>query len=266
MNDFECLSYHTEYSCLGDIEEELNSSSCFSDVFASLDDWSCDETVSVNYEIILFRGTILSKEYNESNACIFNKQQIKNHLKQAQEIFPFEFRIEEDDNWEHDSYSAKFPVYKVFLFVEDACPSFHKYILTWTRYLYEYPYNVLLLDAYRLKKDTRFTFTSIADIFNLVLGCYCEDLSSVHQIPRDKAICTPIKKKDIYNKLIKVDMLNKLYKVLICERKAISEYIDDTSICDLEYWTTEKYFNRHRKPIYLEVYKSQKKALSKLKN
>ena len=30
-------------------------------------------------------------------------------------------------------------------------PTFHKYVLTWLRYTYEFPYNVFLKDAYNLK-------------------------------------------------------------------------------------------------------------------
>ena len=165
MRDFQFLCYHTEYSCKGAIGKKMGVSACFSRVFNAID----GENISEDYEIILYKGTKLAKEKNKSNSCLFTKKQISNHLKQAQRIYPFNFRITEVTNW-GDGYN----VFKVHLKLIQAPGTFHKYLLTWLRYMYEYPYNVILYDAYKLKKDPCFRFTSISDLFNLVLGCFSE--------------------------------------------------------------------------------------------
>ena len=246
MKDFEFLDYCTEYSCKGDYTQKMKQCACFGFIFNRVE----TELVTETYKIILYKGTEYSKENHQSNACLFTHRQIKNHLKQAQEIYPFKFRVTE-------GYQYGYDFFRVTLTLNKLPGTFHKYLLTWLRYLYEFPYNVILLDAYKLKRVTQFRYTSISDLFNLVLGCYLNDPREIHQIARN-VINNRLKKKEIREKLNQVNQLNDIYERLKVKDRVIPRYSDEYAFTDIEYWS-DYYFEKDRKPIYLDTYKDIKK-------
>lgn len=257
MNNFWYLDYHTEYSCEGDIYHSLEANACFSYVFKN----SYSDNMSVDYSVILYKDTKLADEYHKSNACFLTKNQLENHLKQAQILYPFKFAVHDLTNYhqvddDYNNCDECWNVYKVDLKLENVPGTFHKYLLTWLRYTYEFPYNVLLLDAYKLKNEDCFRFTSIANIFNLVLGCYCDkELNGLHQVPEDNALVEFLKTKDLREKLSDIRKLNTIYKALKYKREMIPESINNLSIRDIEYWNDNKLYEEFRKPIYLKTYK-----------
>lgn len=247
MNDFQFLDYHTEYSCKGAFEKEMDVEACFSFVFEQ----TGKENISEEYEVILYKGTAFSREHHNSNSCLFTKKQIRNHLKQAQGIYPFDFHITEAAEW-RDGYS----VFKIHLKLTNVPGTFHKYLLTWLRYMYEYPYNVILYDAYKLKRDPCFRFTSMSDLFNLVLSCFNEDPRDIHQIARNQVSKTMLK-RDIREKLQKIQILNNVYVKLKNKVKInqIPNGDGDLTTADFEFWESDDIFERRRKPVYMNVYK-----------
>lgn len=247
MNDFQFLDYHTEYSCKGAFEKEMDAEACFSFVFGQ----TGKENISEEYEVILYKGTAFSREHHNSNSCLFTKKQIRNHLKQAQGIYPFDFHITEAAEW-RDGYS----VFKIHLKLTNVPGTFHKYLLTWLRYMYEYPYNVILYDAYKLKRDPCFRFTSMSDLFNLVLSCFNEDPRDIHQIARNQVSKTMLK-RDIREKLQKIQILNNVYVKLKNKVKInqIPNGDGDLTTTDFEFWESDDIFERRRKPVYMNVYK-----------
>lgn len=257
MDNFCFLDYHTEYSCKGDVYHSLEKEACFSQVFKNSD----SESMSVDYSVILYKDTRLTDEYRESNVCFLTKKQLRNHLKQAQVLYPFKFTIHNLTDYhqvDNDYYDCNecWNVYKVDLKLENVPGTFHKYLLTWLRYTYEFPYNVLLLDTYKLKTEDCFRFTSVANIFNLVLGCYCdEDLGRLHQIPQNNVLVEFLKTNDLRKKLSDIRKLNTIYKVLKSNPNVIPESIDNLSIKDIEYWNNDELYEQFRKPVYLKTYK-----------
>lgn len=247
MKDFQFLKYYTEYSCNGTFEKDMGAEACFSFVFGQVS----EKNISEEYEVILYKGTDFSREKHNSNSCLFTKKQIRNHLRQAQGIYPFDFRITEVTNW-RDRYN----VFKVHLKLTNVPGTFHKYLLTWLRYMYEYPYNVILYDAYKLKRNPCFRFTSISDLFNLVLGCFNEDPRDIHQIARNQVSETMLK-RDIREKLQNIQELNNVYAKLKNKRKKnqIPDEDGDFTTSDFEFWESDDIFERQRKPIYMNVYK-----------
>lgn len=247
MKDFQFLDYHTEYSCKGAFERHMNSASCFSYVFIN----TGERNISEEYEVILYKGTDFSRKEHKSNSCLFTKTQIRNHLKQAQGIYPFDFYITEVTNW-RDGYN----VFKVRLKLINVPGTFHKYLLTWLRYMYEYPYNVILYDAYKLKKESCFRFTSMSNLFNLVLSCFNENPIDIHQIANNQVSKTMLK-RDIRKKLQKIRMLNNIYDKL--KNKGNNNQIPngdgDLTTSDFEFWESDDIFERRRKPVYMNVYK-----------
>ena len=247
MNDFQFLDYNTEYSCKGAFEKEMDVEACFSFVFGQ----TGKENISEEYEIILYKGTAFSREHHNSNSCLFTKKQIRNHLKQAQGIYPFDFHITEAAKW-RGGYS----VFKIHLKLTNVPGTFHKYLLTWLRYMYEYPYNVILYDAYKLKRDPCFRFTSMSDLFNLVLSCFNEDPRDIHQIARNQVSKTMLK-RDIREKLQNIQILNNVY-VKLKNKVKINQIPNgdrDLTTADFEFWESDDIFERRRKPVYMNVYK-----------
>lgn len=247
MKEFIFLNYHTEYSCKGVFSKTMRAEACFSKAFSNTDSVN---NVNEEYKIILYKGTDFIKDTHNSNACIFTRTQIKNHLKQAQGIFPFEFTIKELKNW-----NKRYEVFEITLNLKDVPGSFHRYLLTWVRYLYEYPYNVVLYDALQLKKENCFRFTSIVNLFNLVLGCYCNSPREIHQITPNQ-VSKPMDKESIRNKLKKISHLNSIYNCIKkkCENNTIEARYLEFSYEDIEYWNSKEIFENFRKPIYLKVY------------
>ena len=247
MNDFQFLDYHTEYSCKGTLEKEMDVEACFSFVFNQIDKGN----VSEEYEVILYKGTAFSRERHNSNSCLFTKKQIRNHLKQAQGIYPFDFHITEAAKWR-----GGYNVFKIHLKLTNVPGMFHKYLLTWLRYMYEYPYNVILYDAYKLKKDPCFRFTSMSDLFHLVLSCFNENPADIHQIARNQVSKTMLK-RDIREKLQNIQILNDVYVKLKNKVKInrIPNEDGDLTTTDFEFWESDDIFERRRKPVYMNVYK-----------
>lgn len=244
MKDFQLLDYHTEYSCKGSFEKKMSREYCFSFAFNEVE----IDPISEEYTIILYKGTDFSKQKHRSNACIFSKQQIRNHLKQAQSIYPFKYRVTEIKNWKGRN------VFKVHLVLTDIPGTFHKYILTWVRYMYEYPYNVILYDAYKLKKERCFCYSSISNLFNLVLGCYYTNPRQIHQITKNE-ISKRMTKQEIREKIQNVVELNDIYIQLKGKEQIIPEAVLGKTITDIEYWEDQEIFDTYRKPVYMKVYK-----------
>lgn len=137
MREFKYLDYWTEYACKGIIQRQMQGSACFMEIFNS---FSNRDIINEQYKIKVYKGVEKVNEH-KSNACFLEPLQIKNHLKQIKSLFPFKFHIRLYRNY-----------YIIYLKLHNQPGIYHKYLLTWLRYIYEFPYNVLLLDALKLKK------------------------------------------------------------------------------------------------------------------
>lgn len=244
MKEFSFLDYHTVYSCKGDLKEELSPKACFGYVFREVKD-----TSKVTYQVIIYLGTDYSKNTHKSNACLFSKKEVYNHLRLLKSLYPINISVK---NYTRDGDYERL---LVTLHIEKVPGAFHKYALTWLRYTYEFPYNVLLKDAYELKKDPMFKFESIANLFNLTIGCYCQEPMEIHQIPVN-GISTRMKIVELREKIKQIERLNAIYFTLRQKYKCIPKIISGYNVNDAEYWTEEFEI---RKPIYLDVYKEIKK-------
>lgn len=222
----------------------MDEGACFGYVFNNVGNDS-----SVKYRIILYLGTRYSAEEHKSNACIFTKQEVRNHLKLLKSLYPIRYLVR--DYRDKDEYKRLL----VTLSIKNTPATFHKYALTWLRYLYEFPYNVLLRDAYTLKKERTFRFESIANLFSLTLSCYCKNPREIHQIPTN-SVTQRLKLADIKRRIKQVDLLNNIYKRGDKKALQIPEKIQDFSVEDIEYWNDGF---EERKPIYMEIHKKRRK-------
>lgn len=240
MREFRFLDYYTRYSAKGYVNKSLSTESCFGEIYKALD--TCD-LYNEDYVIYIYKGI---NRYNKgkSNMCFLNKIQLYNHIKQAKGIYDFKFKIIEEKN-----------KFKVYLYVTEAPGTFHKYILAWIRYCYEFPYNMLLLDALEIKKEHCFKYTSISNLFNLVLGCYNNEwdwLRTIHQIPIHQ-VCIFLRKKEIFKKLQVITELNNIYKFKDVKKYYIPKKHNGNFYFDLAYWKDEKCLEV-RKSVYKKLY------------
>lgn len=244
MREFSYLDFKTEYSCKGFFDTPLLKGTCFNIAFNKLS--HLKHTINEQYEIILYRSLDYLRRTHYSNYCVLSKRQLSKHLQQARDIFQFDFKI---NNIKVYDISA----FKVTLILNKKCPLlFHKYLLTWLRYTYEFPFNVLLLDAYKLKKESRFRYTSIVNLFNVILTGFRQS-SCVHSITQAGVNCR-LKKSQIRTQLTKIEKLNDLYKVLTFNYQTFPKSVQNKGIEDIEYWEDNDIYERFRKPIYIKTY------------
>lgn len=158
MADFRFLNYNTEYEVHGTINKKMGNEACFSYVFGG------PEYMSNTYKILIFRGLSRAKRSKDNN-CFLDKNQLHHHISIVKKLFGFTFSIEEKLNKDMESY------FEVTLIMSGNKMN-HKFILTWIRYSYEFPYNMYIVDVYRLKKEEEFKYVNPINIFNIIAGCY----------------------------------------------------------------------------------------------
>lgn len=240
MREFKYTSYHTEYACEGDYNYSTSGDACFREVF-----YNVYSNSHLFYHIILYRGVEYVTKTQHSNACLFTKSKVIQHLRQAQALYPFVFKVEE-------SSRHNYPIFIIHLELNNVPRLFHKYLLSWIRYLYEFPYNVLLLDAKRLKKDPAFKFIPTPDAFNVVATSFPDYYGTGHGIAYRYS--QKLTRAQLKERISKVSTLNAIYQLLNAEAREhwekIPEYIGSFTTDDIEYWS-EEYFEKYRKPIYL---------------
>lgn len=216
---------------------------CFAEAFRQLG----EKKKSAIYTIKVYKEDTL-KGSSSSNMCYFTRKQIKNHLNQLKDLFSIKSSV-------IDSKDKKKPHFIVRLELTNLPGMYHKYALTWLRYLYEYPYNVIALDAYKLKKCPEFRFESIANLFNLVASCYCEYVGPGHSITGSSSVGF-LRRKELLSRLNKANQLNDLYPKLNRNVHHIPSKIENFERKDIEYWS-DKFFEEQRKPVYLRVYEGK---------
>lgn len=152
MGNFSFLNYWTEYSCEGSYyHHDMKHEVCFSAVFPNR---SCKQ----DYVIRIYQ-TFEKLDKNYSNFCPFTIQQIRRHINECKKVVPFKFSVMKDGK-----HKNRIEV-KVHI---DGPGIYHRFILTWIRYLYEYPYNMFMRDAWKLKELSPFCNDNIFNLMNLV--------------------------------------------------------------------------------------------------
>lgn len=142
---------------------------CFYDVYCSFE-----------YNSRTYKGTYsvkCMKEYTapRNNYCFLTKKEIKTLLKYLEINYNITTQLEEDDT----AYYITFNVI--------GKPVKHKWILAWSRAFYEFPFNFLAKDVFRLRKLKRYEDVYFAnqDFFKLYTICV---YSSNIGIERDSSL------------------------------------------------------------------------------
>lgn len=248
-NEFDYLSLHTEYQCSG-VKSNWNSTPCFRDVFIR------DGLKNADYKIRMYKpGEALTKN-KWNNACFASLEIIKHHASLLEQLFPIKYEVEEVDEG--------LPHYLVKLSIRDKKNIYHRYALSWMRYLYEYPGNMILSDAYRLKKEVGFKRMSIANLFILCAACINGDESGFRFDQTITKYGKPLTMKELGDRLSHCTQLSDIYYRDGSERWYTSGVITQIkgNIRNIDYWVSEEEFKK-RKECYVKTYKEARKLHGK---
>ena len=218
---FEYLNYSTIYRASGDLvfeNKNLEGKACFSYIFTHVKN---NKKQHIIYSIYISTDPGYMQDYEANNLCILTEEQIKFHITYLRFISSFKYKITKEFI---DDYSG----FRIDLDL-NAIGSVHKMFLTWIRYLYEYPYSLVLYDSFKLREEKRFLEKSnYLNIVNFVTTFYSNDW--IHQIPKSiHNIPEFMTRKSFKNRLMKCDFLNDILKNSNIRIEQFEEYdeIDD---------------------------------------
>ena len=218
---FEYLNYSTIYQASGDLvfeNKNLEGEACFSYIFNNVGN---NKKQHIIYSIYISTDPSFIQENHENNFCILTEEQIRFHISYLRFISSFKYRITK-------KFIDDYPGFRIDLDL-NAIGIVHKMFLTWIRYLYEYPYNLVLYDSFKLRKEKRFIEKSnYLNIVNFVTTFYSNDW--IHQIPKsNRNIPEFMTRKSFKNRLMKCDFLNDILKNSNIKIEQFNEYdkIDD---------------------------------------
>ena len=248
--NFLMLNFCTEYSSEGNTQKDLSKSACFGMIFGS----KYNGIIQKNkYTIKLYKIGDLLNERRQNNACLEDRAGIVRHLKILQSLFKFSYHLKENE----DHFTLTVTLEGDLIY--------HKYMLTWVRYLYEYPFNVFLADAYKLKRIPSFKFESVINLFNLVgaTSGLNEGGTDIHAIGNTRHFKSLITTKEIKAKLKELEggdkRINDIFPIL--PREKVETLIeDDYNLHSSDYWDSEEEFNKR-----FELYKKNYKILTDYK-
>lgn len=218
---FEYLNYSTIYQASGDLvfeNKDLKGEACFSYIFRNVIN---NKKRHIIYSIYISTDPSFIQDNRENNLCILTEEQIRFHISYLRFISSFKYKITKKFI---DDYSG----FRIDLDL-NAIGNVHKMFLTWIRYLYEYPYNFVLYDSFKLREEKKFIEKSnYLNIVNFVTTFYSSDW--IHQIPKSHHnIPEFITRKSFKDRLMKCDHLNDILNSSNIQIAQFTEYeeIDD---------------------------------------
>lgn len=253
--NFLMLNFCTEYSSEGNTRKNMYQDACFSTIFYSEENGVVQKN---KYTIKLYKiGDWLNKK-RQNNACLEDRAGIVHHLKILQSVFKFTYHLKEHED------------HFVLTMVLEGDLIYHKYMLSWVRYLYEYPFNVFLADARKLKNLPEFKSESVINLFNLVgaTSGICQHGTGIHAIGETawfKALMTTSQIKEKLKELCGGNTrVNSIFPVVYAEKgygapdnkieemETLEE--DENNLHGSDYWESEEEFAK-RIELYKENYK-----------
>lgn len=242
---FLMLNFCTIYESKGNTTKEMCEEACFGTVFHSERN-GIEQNNTYTIKIHKFGDFVREKRQN--NGCLINRADIVRHLRVLKSIVRFKYSLKEHK----DLFVLTVNINGDLMY--------HKYALTWIRYIYEYPFNVFLLDAHRLKKLPEFRFDSIINLFNLVgATSSIQDWgTAIHAIGRTYNFKLFMTTKGIKEQLIILskgnNQVNNIFKELDKDCKAYTLKATSGDLHSLDYWDSEDKFKQRYK-IYIKNYK-----------
>jgi len=252
--EFTYRSYSTTYryakTCTPTKKTEYythEKSACFSSFF---NDCGGERTIIVEMHSGL---DYLLKEHQD-NACLFTKNMIESHIKEAQKLFDFNFSVSRKKKLKDNYWGYEVSLTINGLKIEE------KYLVTWVRYLYEFPFNVVTREAYKLKELDEFKDVTIENLILVILNCHIVGDGwerGIHSVPRpgNGKLYTTEELKNKIKELGKKNEggwreLNSIY--LDTSLKNCVDFHKKHTCTGLDYWDNSDLFEE-RKNVYKKV-------------
>ena len=244
--DFKYLEFWTYYSSKGTLDKNLKREWCFSSVFNGL------KHQKNEYVLYIYNNGHLT---NKDNNCLITKEQLIEHINEINKFYKFEYKLKTIK----DGYKLEFTI--------DAPIIYHKIILSWLRYSYEFPFNVAIYEAFKIKEEKGFKRLTLLNLFNLIgATMYCtKHGTSIHAIGKFYEWKKLINYKE-FRKLIEENRrrdetcaINDIIPVLYDDDLKTLELPVDKRINHTNYWEDEKEYKK-----ILKLYKNNLKTLKNL--
>ena len=249
-NNVNYVSYYTRYRAKGDRNVKLDySHACFAEIL------NRGVIKKQYYEIYICTDLQFVKDTNYSNYCLLPKTELIDHIHQARRLFKFEYSVE-DNPFEYRE--KKYSGFLVKLNI-DLPHFYHRYLLTWIRYAYEFPFNIILFEARRLKKLViqRETVSNLFIVVSRVVYNAGAGFSSGHSISTYRSLL--LKETSLKARLLNmagnsgsIGRLNDIYPNTN-DRELFREEAQSENRNYVDYWTDFDAFVK-RIPKYMEHY------------
>lgn len=243
--EFRGMNYHTVYSAKGFKSVNKCRHACFSDI-----SWYARshrrDAGTAQYKLYI---CVTDKENKSGNddTCLVD---IDKYLTLLKDVVNFDFKIEKEDE-DHVVVTVDFTGPLVL----------HFFLLTCIRYTYEYPHNVILLDAMMLHDTGECSDLNIIDLYNIVNRSMFRYVYRLHGVlGSSHYLVRPLTKKEIHNRSLCESELNDFYT-------SIGKEVDNFDYDSVKKYYSENQINTFGKRVkaylknYNEVIKWQRKYL-----
>lgn len=246
--DFKYLEFWTYYSSKGTTDKKLAREYCFSKIFYGNNKQNND------YELYIYNNGHVQ---THDNNCLLTKEQLIEHIEEINKFYKFKYEIK----------NLRGGTGYKLIFNLNAPLVYHKIILSWLRYTYEFPFNVAIYEAFKLKEEKGFKRITLLNLFNLIgstMNC-SKHGTSIHAIGVFYHWKKLINYKE-FRKLIEGNReryekcaINDIIPILDERKFETLNLPVDKRINHTNYWEDEKeYKNR------LKLYRKNLKTLKKL--
>lgn len=189
MRDYNGFSYRPDYGYeiyqdgkLVHKEQTVRWAACFAAVFR--------QYYSRNQEVFESTYTLRCRKefaYGSGNFCVLTKPEIRRILQYMRKTFKISVSFTET------------AINYIFTFKIVGKPIKHKFILTFSRVFFEFPYNELARDVFRLRELDKFCGISVAhksflELFQLVTSSYSNGICNGHSLFRYPNASLPVAK------------------------------------------------------------------------
>ena len=227
-----CCSYASIYSYRfineGGSWSKTQTNACFATIFNKLG--RLNNTFEC--KILMYYTSDYSEDNSKNHYCLFTEREIKNYLRQLRYYLPkIKFKLRNDIGEERFILSVGF---------ERESKMKVMFALTWIRHLWEFPYNVILKDAIRMRQEL--SKYSVLDYF--IMLC---NTSPAHNLINTghtfaEYAAPYFSRKIVKRYLTSETRLNNIFQTF--DRKRYMS-VEDSSIRLLSYWRDdEEYLKR----------------------
>lgn len=252
-DEFNYLNLCSIYKTDGYSTVPMSENPCYA---KTLNKWQTErQSKKVDYEIILTQGACRLKDDHKNNACFLNRKEIEQHLRMVKTIHNFTYRLEDGEY--HSSCNGKdYKAWHLFVTIEGTKAQ-HKFVLTSIRHLYEYPFNMWLIDAHRLRESApdTFKYVSILNLLQIVKSAFPDDYMTDQSLMFKKRKFHT--KKSVKARLARETYITKIYNEETSSDRTL-KYIEsrgNSKLRSIDYWLGQKSFEE-RRAVYLDNYEN----------